>query len=578
MDEKYLRLGVILIICLLVYLAVSVVLNVFPFAGGGSPVPSTGPAGTPAQNLTPKRSVETPLSLGQPKNQTVIQGNSLKVTLNRTDLKGRVLLYRAGPLPRGAVFFPGNSTLQWTPDSSQAGVFTINFTARNGSLSADQGLSITVKPGELPDALNMTLKNFLDLAGRPATVPRGYPAGFDPEHVRVVHPDESIQSALDEAGQGVAVVVEGGAYPGRVVIRRPVTLWGLGSPVIDGEGEGSPVSIMVDGVTLDGFTLRNSGSSPSAAGIRITSNRNVIANNTCTGNQYGILLVPPTHGNLLTGNRILNNSKSGMYIPNSEDMEVRSNTIVNNRMGIEVEMSWYPVISGNTVSFNNGDGISLVFSHYGRISNNTIMSNTGSGLLVSQGAKNRITGNYIGKNGGNGIETRDFLDIALMGNQIIGSLDSLSLNFIENNTVRNQKGHGIVANRTNNLIEGNEVGNNNYGIYFTRSQNLARDNVIQGNSVGIYLLNSGNSTLAGNAVRGNTNGIKLDGKSSNNEFVSNLVTNSRNDGFSLLKSADRNTLIENTIANNSGTGLVNLGNNTLKDNSILNNTRDIRTS
>jgi nitrous oxidase accessory protein len=572
METKYLRAGLILVACLLAYLAISVILAAVPLAGA-PPSPVPGPGGNGGQNLTPKKITEVPLALGQWKNQTVILGNSVNITLNRTDLKGRILAYEAGVLPPGARFFSGNRTLLWTPDLSQSGNFAISFTARNGSLATGQRLYITVKEAELPDVINMTLKNFLDLAARPAPLSRGYPGGFGAEHARVVHPGESIQAAVEQAGRGDLILVEGGTYPERVVINTPLSLWGLENPVIDGEGKGSPVSINVDGVTVDGFSLRNSGSSLYASGIKIASNRNLIANNTITGNQYGIFVIPPTDGNLIQGNRILNSSFSGIYIPNSRNGNIRSNTLVNNRIGIEIETSWYMAIMENTVSFNNGDGINLTFSQNNQIGKNIVMNNKGVGLFLSSGGKNRITGNFIGKNGGNGIETRDFSDITLLGNQILGSLDSLFLNFIENNTVKNQKGHGVFSYYTNDLIRGNEIGSNRYGIYLVGSQSLATDNLLSGNSFGIYLLNSGNSTLSGNDVQGNTNGIRVDGRSPSNEFTANEITDNRADGFTLTKSTERNIIRDNIIANNTGPGLSNLGNNQVMSNILINNTR-----
>jgi parallel beta-helix repeat protein len=113
-------------------------------------------------------------------------------------------------------------------------------------------------------------------------------------------------------------------------------------------------------------------------------------------------------------------------------------------------------------------------------------------------------------------------------------------------------------------------------MYFTRSQNLARDNLVKGNTLGTYLYNSGNSTLLENTIQGNRNGIKVDGKSGNNEFILNQITGNRGDGLTLTKSTVQNLLSENTIADNTGTGLVNLGNNNIKSNSIINNTQNER--
>ena len=574
MEMKYLiKLGLILISLVFIYLFISIAMIVIPqWYGTHATVSPTTPV-KGSQNISSKTPRDPPLVLGPLKNQTVIQGNYFKFTLNKTDLKGRILKYEAGSLPRGAYLDSGNDTIAWTPSVNQSGIFAIHLTARNQSLLANQTLFVTVKGREIsPDPANMTLKNFLDSFNKPVVLPRSYPAGVTEEDLHVVHQNESIQAAVDKAKNGDTVIVQAGIYPEHVIVNKHITLWGQGNPIIDGQGSGSPLSITIDDVTVDGFSLKNSGSSPYASAIKISSNRNSIVNNTIMDNQYGVYLIPPSEGNTLLYNRIFNNSRCGISIQNSLNTEVQSNIIVNNGIGIAVETSRFLSFTENIVSYNTGDAINVKLSHNNHIDNNIVMNNRGSGLFLSHGGQNHIDENIIGKNTGTGIETRDFIDDSLRGNQIISALDNFNLNFIANNTVNNNKGNGVFANRSNTLIEDNEIGYNNYGIYSKNSQNLVRDNILKGNSFGIDLLNSGNSTLFQNTLENNVNGIRVDGRSGDNEIISNSINNNRMNGLTLVKSTNGNIMKDNIITNNTGIGLWDLGKNIMGNNFIVNNT------
>lgn len=571
------KYGLILISLIFIYLFISMAMTVLPQWYGTPANISPSTAGKSTQNLSSKTPTGSPLKLGPLKNQTIVQGDYFKFTLNRTDLKGRILNYGAGSLPPGARLDSGNNTITWTPSGTQLGLFAVNLTARNQSLLAYQMLFITVKGRvKSPDPANMTLKNFLDSFSKPLTLPRGYPAGTVGENLYVVRQNESIQAAVDKAGDGDTVIVQAGMYPENVIVNKRVTLWGQGNPVIDGQGSGSPLSITTDGVTVDGFSMRNSGSSLYASGIKISSNRNFIVNNSFMNNQYGIYLIPPTRGNDLLNNTVFNNSFYGIYIPNSMDTDVHSNIIVNNRIGIMVETSYFLSFTGNTVSYNTGDAIDVRLTHSSQFDGNIVMNNRGYGLSLSQGGQNSIRGNTIEKNTGTGIGTADYIDPSLNGNQIISAFDDLYLNFIANNTVNSNKGYGVFVNRSNTLIENNEIVSNNYGIFSRNSSNLVRNNILKGNSIGIDLLHSGNSSLSQNTVQNNVNGIRFEGLSGDNEIIGNTISNNRANGLTLMKSTDGNTVQDNIITNNVGIGIWDLGNNNIRDNFIMNNTPDTR--
>ena len=81
--------------------------------------------------------------------QSVDEGRPLAFTVEATDPDGDELLYSASGLPAGASFDPETRTFFWRPDYSQAGEYTVTFTASDGtkwySLSATKDVTITVR-------------------------------------------------------------------------------------------------------------------------------------------------------------------------------------------------------------------------------------------------------------------------------------------------------------------------------------------------------------------------------------------------------------------------------------------------
>ena len=149
---------------------------------------------------------------------------------------------------------------------------------------------------------------------------------------------------------------------------------------------------------------------------------------------------------------------------------------------------------------------------------------------------------------------------------------------IKNLNVKSADYSGIYLSLSNNnILSGNTISNNHLGIILhvsnsnTITENTAAynslgistiystNNTFAGNSVsnnrlgGFYLDNSNNNTLSDNIVLGNPGvygGICLDGYSSNNSLVGNIVLN--NDfGFVIFGPyTNNNTFIANTACNN----------------------------
>lgn len=123
----------------------------------------------------------------------------------------------------------------------------------------------------------------------------------------------SIKSALDHSKPGDIIEVHGGTYNENLDIRGNVSLVGIpdgkGMPVINGGGHGSVVTINIDGVSVSGFKLTNSGDCACGdSGLRIRSNNNTVYGNNITGNYYGVYAKIGSKGNRIFGNSFINNS------------------------------------------------------------------------------------------------------------------------------------------------------------------------------------------------------------------------------------------------------------------------------
>ena len=196
-------------------------------------------------------------------------------------------------------------------------------------------------------------------------------------------PDDyaKIQWAINNASDGDTIIVRDGIYYEHLVINKSITLKsenGSANCIIDGNNSGCVIVIEADGVTIEGFTIRNGGKY--GKGIKVLSNNNVIRNNTILNNFDGIYLTNSSN-NTITNNNIALNYYAGIESWYLSNTSIINNIISNNHDGIRLRYSSNNIIANNIIASNNDDGIDLWYSSNNKIYLNNFIGNDNNILL-----------------------------------------------------------------------------------------------------------------------------------------------------------------------------------------------------
>lgn len=193
---------------------------------------------------------------------------------------------------------------------------------------------------------------------------------------------ESIQEAINSANEGDEILVYPGTYYENIIIDKRLDLIGLKNPVIDAGGDyykGPGVTILADGILIEGFTIRNStntaGDPLSGAGVLVRSNNSIIK-----------------------GNILENNYRSGIKVLSGYNNTISNNSIHSNFEGILVADSHRNKIASNLLNSNNGAGIFIMHSSDQNLITDNIIKNNSKGVLLTDAGFNEINNNAIIEN------------------------------------------------------------------------------------------------------------------------------------------------------------------------------------
>lgn len=201
---------------------------------------------------------------------------------------------------------------------------------------------------------------------------------------------KTIKEAVANASDHDTIVIKKGNYKEyNIKITKPLTLLGIGNPVIDGENQGEIITIQADHVSLDGLTIVNVGTSYTTdyAAVRVVKSEDfTLTNLTLKRLFFGIYLQKSQNGKVLN-NTIIGDavdevsSGNGIHLWYSKHVEVAHNRVEHVRDGIYLEFSDFINIHHNHSLNNVRYGLHFMFSNDDHYMDNTFEDN-GAGVAV----------------------------------------------------------------------------------------------------------------------------------------------------------------------------------------------------
>ncbi|HKA36071.1 MAG TPA: nitrous oxide reductase family maturation protein NosD [Thermoanaerobaculia bacterium] len=324
-----------------------------------------------------------------------------------------------------------------------------------------------------------------EMAAAPAAGVEGRPAPADAS---------PLQARVDAAAPGSLVEVGPGTYAGDLVLDKPLTLRGLGRPLLLGSGKGSVIRVRAGGVTVEGFAIDGRGTGDlmrDTSGVHVAAPGATVRDCRISGTLFGIYLreapgaaienceirgipgkdpgekgsgihVWNTDGFRLAGNSI-SGVRDGFYIQSSSHGTIRGNSARDLRFGLHYMFSDDNVFEDNL--FENGAaGTALMYSKRIVFRRNRFLHNRGFasvGLLLKACDEVTADSNLLADNA-RGIFLESSTSCVFRGNVVAASdtaivlYDSCSgIEFSGNSFVANQTPLTLVGRRTDTRFEGN---------------------------------------------------------------------------------------------------------------------------
>lgn len=201
----------------------------------------------------------------------------------------------------------------------------------------------------------------------------------------------AIGRALSSAADHDTLRVHAGNYAeGTITITRPLTLLGIGWPVIDGCGTGEVIVVKAPKVSINGFVVRGTAVSDmnDNAGIKCISVTDItLSGNRVEGCFFGIYLSSVSRATI-RDNQVIGDASSpenrranGIHLWKCGHVQVIRNTVVHHRDGIYLEFVTDSRVDHDSSAFNSRYGLHFMFSHRDAYTHNVFHGN-GAGVAV----------------------------------------------------------------------------------------------------------------------------------------------------------------------------------------------------
>lgn len=299
---------------------------------------------------------------------------------------------------------------------------------------------------------------------------------------------KSIKRAVEMADSGATIVVKKGLYKeNSIVITKPLILKGIGKPIIDGENKGYVIEVKSDKVTIDGFVVKNVGSSYTKDYAAIHLYRCddfVLINNTLENVFFGFL-IEKSHQGIIKNNTVSSyaehehNSGNGIHLWHCDSVLIEGNECFGLRDGIYFEFVTNTLIHSNYSHDNLRYGLHFMFSNKNEYHHNHFKKN-GAGVAVMFSKFLKMHHNIFEDNWGNaayGLLLKEIYDAELTNNQFknnttgINAEGSTRVNYTNNNFEENGWAVKIKGACYSNIFTQNNFINNSFDLSYNSNLN-----------------------------------------------------------------------------------------------------------
>jgi nitrous oxidase accessory protein len=334
----------------------------------------------------------------------------------------------------------------------------------------------------------------------------GMPAMDDGTH----HSTQELRDRLARTPSGGRLTVQTGVYQGALVIDRPVTLVGVGHPVIRGDGTGTVLTIRAAGTTVRGLMIEGSGPGPvdNPAGVSVEADH-VVVKNLHIRDTYTGIWVEGVKAVWITDNDIEGRRSVAV---SGETPALTDDDMAGDMAGMSMGSAHGKAQAGR------GDGVSLFNAISPVVSGNTI-ADVRDGVYLSYGSGTRIECNSV-----------------TGSRYAVHSMYGKTVTVVGNHFATNQSGPVMM-----------------YGGPVTLEGNVIRDQHSAATGFGVLLLDVGGARLLSNVIVSNRVGLQFEGSVGDSRPMAvELNTIALNQvGIGLYPTADavlsKNSLVENTV-------------------------------
>ena len=346
--------------------------------------------------------------------------------------------------------------------------------------------------------------------GVPSSAPLGGIAGTDampwPAGSRSQKSMEKLKDRLARTPSGGTLTVQPGVYRGTLVIDHPVTLVGIGHPILQGDGTGTVLTIRAAGTTVRDLMVEGSGPGPvgNPAGVSVAAD-NVVVKDLHIRDTYTGIWVEGVSDARIIGNVI--EGRKTLAVREADMAGMRKADMAGMRKG-----------SGHAkAQVGRGDGVSLFNATRPRVAGNTT-ANVRDGVYLSFGSGARIECNSI-VGSRYAIHSMYGKSLTLVSNFFANNLSGAVMMYagpvtLEGNVIRDHysasTGFGVLileigaVRFLRNLIVSNRVGLQIEGPKDDPRPTAVELNTIALNQVGVALYPTAHAVLSQNSLVENT--------------------------------------------------------------------------